>query len=622
MCGIAGIIAKENLGNHRLDDFIESSQLMRHRGPDFKDYYRFENVLLIHYRLSIIDLDERSNQPFKSQSETNICVYNGEIYNYKDLISGLKNQLKTKSDTEVMLESFEQYGKKIIPQCNGIFSICILDEKKRKLHLIRDRFGVKPLYYYEDEQVIAFASEAKVLFDWLPGLALSPKGIAEYLWYGNTISDETIVSRVRKFEPGTVLEIDLQNFKKNEEKFWSIKGTSKENFKEKEVVANIKELLTKAVRRQLVSDVPLGILLSGGIDSSAIVALASQHSSSKFDTYSVEYDYNIGGESELKRAALVAKKYNTNHHEMMITSENVPEIFQSLVYQYDEPFGDTASIPLHQLAKACSIDKTVILQGDGGDEIFAGYRRYNIMDWLQFWKVASKFSYPLLKNDRMKERMKRMSFILNQRNNGLRMAYFLTQNVPYISPYNIISEEFKSQLTAFNPFEIYEKSNLKFADEDLVQRLLYADTEILLPNTYLEKVDKATMLASIEARVPFLDNDLTDYVLGIPAKMKVKRGQKKYLLRKALKGLVPDEILNGRKRGFEVPYKKWLRSSLYDFAHSTFSAKNHDSIMDSKTLLRLLEEHKQGKIDHGPILWKALILVEWINIYKYKLRSA
>lgn len=619
MCGIAGIISKNDLSNQLFEKYITSSKLMNHRGPDFMDYYRFENVLLIHYRLSIIDLDTRSNQPFHSNSDKTICTYNGEIYNYKSLKSTYNFSTKTTSDTEIMIESFEKYGNDIVKEWNGIFSISILDKSKRKLSLIRDRFGVKPLYYYEDDDVILFASEAKVIFDWLPSLQINYEGLSQYLWFGNTISSHTMVNKVEKIQPATILEIDLNSFKKKTKKFWSIPGTI---FNKKKIpfhAENIKNLLGNAVERQLISDVPIGILLSGGIDSSAIVGLASQYSNNKLDTYSVEYDYNVGGKSELALAAMVAKKYKTNHHELKITSKNIPDLFSTLVFQYDEPFFDPANIPLYQLAKATSQDKTVILQGDGGDEVFAGYRRYNIMDWLKFWQYATRISHPIIRNKNWNERMKRMSFVVNQKDNGLRMAYFLSLDVPYKNPYNVMSKEIQKKLKTYNPFKPYQLIDLKYKNEDLVQRLLYADMEILLPNTYLEKVDKATMLTSIESRVPFLDNELTEYVLSLPSSIKVKNGSKKYLLKKALKGIVPDEILFGKKRGFDVPFNTWLKKDLYDFAYSTFEEISPNSILNKNNLLNLLGDHKKGKANYSSILWKMLVLSTWLNIYNNKI---
>ena len=222
MCGIAGMISKKDLSNELFDKYVNSSRLMNHRGPDFMDTLRFENVLLIHYRLSIIDLDARSNQPFHSKSRTNVCTYNGEIYNFKDLKSTYNFSTKTTSDTEIMIESFEKYGNNIVKEWNGIFSIGILNKNSRTITLIRDRFGVKPLYYYEDDDVFLFASEAKVIYDWLPELRIDYDGLAQYLWYGNTISEQTIISDVKKLAPATILEINLNSFEKANTKFWNI----------------------------------------------------------------------------------------------------------------------------------------------------------------------------------------------------------------------------------------------------------------------------------------------------------------------------------------------------------------------------------------------------------------
>jgi len=619
MCGIAGIIVKKDLPDQLFDKYVNSSKLMNHRGPDFMDTFRFENVLLIHYRLSIIDLDPRSNQPFHSNSNSNVCTYNGEIYNFKSLKSTYNFSTKTTSDTEILIESFEKYGNDIVDKWNGIFSVGILNKNKKKVTLIRDRFGVKPLYYYEDDNVFLFASEAKVIYDWLPELKINYDGLVQYLWYGNTISDQTIIDNVKKLDPGTILEIDLNSFKKTNTKFWNLPGTKSTKDNVSYHVDNIKHLLRSSVERQLVADVPIGVLLSGGIDSSAIVGFASQSFGNKLDTYSVEYDFNIGGKSELERASLIAKKYHTNHHELKITSKNIPEIFNSLVFQYDEPFADAANIPLYLLSKETSIDKKVILQGDGGDEVFAGYRRYNIMDWLKFWQISTTISYPFIRNKRWKERMKRMSFVVNQKDNGLRMAYFLTQDVPYKNPYNILNMEFQNKVLLLNPFQPYQDFDLKYQDEDLVQRLLYADVNILLPHTYLDKVDKATMLTSVESRVPFLDNELTDYVFSLPSNMKVKYGSKKYLLKKALKDIVPDEILNAKKRGFDVPYKMWLKNDLYDFAFEKFNEISFANLFNKKVLIKLLDDHKKGVADHGPILWKSLVLISWLEMYKNKI---
>lgn len=621
MCGIAGLIVKSG-SEYDFSEFKAATKLMQHRGPDnFGEYYH-KNIALFHYRLSIIDIDERSNQPFYSDDKNNVMVYNGEIYNFQDLAAKYKPQLKTSSDTEVVLKIIEKHGNSVLSELNGIFALCIHDKKNDTITLVRDRLGIKPLYVYEDDSFIAFASEAKVILNWLKSFKINLQGLSEYLWYGNTVANQTLIENLHKFTPGTSLTIKNGTFDKTEKTYWSIStgrnGSVNDSFDT--AVSKTRDLLEGAVKSQLISDVTVGVFLSGGVDSTAITAFASRHVSGKLNTYSVEYDFNIDGESELGLAAITAKKFNTNHHEMKVESKNIIEDFEKMVFQYDEPFADAANLPLYLLAKKCASDITVVLQGDGGDELFAGYRRYDMLHRLTFWKYSFKILSKVFVNKFMRHRAERMAFILNQKSDSLRMAYLLTETTPQSRPQDIFINNWKNALSNKNPFEKYEVENKKFRSEDLVQRMLYTDFEVLLPNTYLEKVDKATMLTSIEARVPFLDNELNDYVLYLPSKYKIQKGEKKYLLKKSLEGIIPDEILAGKKKGFNVPFKEWLKTSLYEFAKEKFSSfKNSSEILDTAHLLKLLDDHKNNVKNHAVILWKALVLVTWLEIYKDKI---
>ncbi len=621
MCGLAGLIVKTG-ANYDFSKFKEATKLMAHRGPDnFGEYYS-DNLALFHYRLSIIDIEERSNQPFFTEDKNKVIVYNGEIYNFKEIAAKYNLSLRTTSDTEVLLKALDIYGPKVLSEWNGIFALSLHDRVKNTLTLVRDRFGVKPLYMYEDDSFIAFASEAKIILKWLDSFKINIQGLSEYLWYGNTLSNQTLINNLIKITPGTSLEIDLKNFSKQEKTFWTISsqysGINHDTFDQ--AVDKTRNLLEGAVKRQLMSDVPVGVFLSGGIDSAAITAFASRHITGKLNTYSVEYDFNIGGESELALAAITAKKFKTDHHEMKVESKNIVEDFEDLVFQYDEPFADSANFPLYLLAKQCKSDIKVVLQGDGGDELFAGYRRYNLLHSLKFWKYSSMILSKVLLNKFLRYRAERMTLALSQKSDALRMALLLTETTPLARPEDIFNPEWKSVLQKKNPFKTYEDKNEKFKNEDLVQRMLYTDFEILLPHTYLEKVDKATMLTSIEARVPFLDNELTEYILYLPSNYKILKGEKKYLLRKSLEGIVPDEILAAKKKGFNVPIKEWLKTSLYDYTKEKFTSfKDNSHIIDTAYLLKLLDDHKNSVKDHGIILWKALVLITWIDFYKEKI---
>lgn len=617
MCGIAGLIYKTTVHESRVADFIKSSDLMHHRGPDHKGIFREGNILFIHFRLSIIDLDPRAHQPMVSHDGNSFMVYNGELYNYKALQSQYAVNVRTSSDSEVLLETFVQSDGKAVEQWNGIFAAAIFNKVDSKIHLIRDRFGVKPLYVYEDEEVFAFSSEAKVILHWLDNFSLDKTALAQFTWFGNTTGAATQIKGMRRLEPGYIKTIDTNTFQKDSRSYWSEENIEPFCGTIHEAIHTTRELLEKAVSNQLIADVPVGVLLSGGIDSSSIVAFASKHYNGQLDTYSAAYDYNIGGKSELEKARIIANQFNTNHHELEVTTNDVVDTFSDLVYQYDEPFADPASIPLFQLAKACSKDKRVILQGDGGDEMFAGYRRYNVMNDFWFWRLTSKTS-PVLPSAHWRERMKRVDFILGQKEFGNLLSYYMTEEVPYKHPYQIFDPSFQTELEGTNWKVDYNEVARRFSRLDRVQQLLYADAVILLPGRYLEKVDKATMLNSIEARVPFLDNDLAAFAMSLPSSMKVKRGQKKYVLKKALEGIAPNDILYGPKRGFDVPFREWLRQDLYDFAMDSFSSHKL-GILDKKRLSELLKIHRNRQADYATLLWKSLVLCHWLEVYEKKI---
>lgn len=618
MCGIAGLIAKRSLPDERFADFVQSSNLMRHRGPDNSGVVRIDNLVLIHHRLSILDLDSRSNQPFSTASGRHTMVYNGEVYNFRDIARQYSFPLRTSSDTEVVIESFERQGRAAVREWNGIFSAAIFDSQSNQLHLCRDRFGVKPLYVYESDEVLAFASEAKVLLDWLPAFSINRSVIAQYLWYGNSTGQECFVDGLWKVLPASHITIDTRTGEIiDRSEYWSINDVEQIEPSRQAAAEEVGRLFESAVRRQLVADVPVGVLLSGGIDSSSIVAFASKHYGRQLDTYTIEYDFNVGGRSELDRAAKVARQFNTNHSELRVDSSHVQDIFADLVFQYDEPFADSAAIPMYQLAKECSIDKRVILQGDGGDELFGGYRRYDVMSRYWLWRLLSK-GYLAMPRSRWRERMRRVSTVLDQPSREQTIACYLSEEALYSRPSDVLDDSFTTGPDEAAWQDDYLSVSRQFRHLDRVQQLIYTDMSILLSNRFLEKVDKATMMCSLEARVPFLDNELAEYALSLPSNLKVRHGVKKYILKEAMKDIVPRTVLFGPKRGFEVPIRTWLCDGLYSFAREVFV--NHDmGILDSDHLVQLLDSHKAQGYGATSLLWKTLVLGQWLSIYRNKI---
>lgn len=618
MCGIAGMILKKEVPSERVEQFISATNLMHHRGPDNKGIYREGNVVLVHHRLSIIDLSPEANQPFHSASGRMVTAYNGEIYNFAELARTQKIQTRTRSDTEVMLESFERSGDAAVSQWNGIFALAIHDRRDGLVHLVRDRFGVKPLCYYETDEAFVFASEAKVILDWVPEFSISSRALSQYMLYGHVTGPTGFVEGLERLEPAQHIVINAGNSKILEKRhFWALPEHTESSMSIRDVVKHTRSLLERAVRRQLVSDVPVGLFLSGGIDSSSIAALASDATMQPLDAYSIEYDVNIGDKSEMDRARFVANRFGLRHHEINLNAGGVRDIFSDVVFQYDEPFADPASVALYQLSSACGKNQRVVLQGDGGDELFAGYRRYSVLQNQFLIKLASS-GYRFLPRSRFRQRLSRLNEILSISDRSKQIARYLTEETPATDPVRMLSKTMRERISVFSGEEDYIAFGNQHSGLDPVQQLLYTDTSILLPYKYLEKVDKATMRFSIESRVPFLDNELADFVLALPSSVKVKRGKKKHILKEAMQGLVPDAVLHGPKRGFDVPVRAWMQRGLQDHAKDLFASAD-PRFLNQEAALSSLAAYKSGGLESVPLLWKTMVLAQWLQIYRHKI---
>lgn len=618
MCGIAGIILKKDLPAERIEQFIASTDLMRHRGPDHKGLYRQGNITFVHHRLSILDLTPQAHQPFHSDSGRMTTVYNGEIYNFRDLARIHNIEPRTRSDTEVMLECFERNGANGIREWNGIFALAIHDREQRRVHLVRDRFGVKPLCYFETDEALLFASEAKAILDWLPEFRISNAALRQYMLYGHATGTNGFVEGLKRLEPGQhiVLNADTADVV-DEARFWTIDGLTTSSASTAEAIERTRTLLQRSVHRQLVSDVPVGLFLSGGIDSSSIAALASQSTSATLDAYSIEYDVNIGGKSELERARLVADRFGLRHHEIKLSADNVSQIFGDVVFQYDEPFADPAAVALYQLSSACGHRQRVVLQGDGGDELFAGYRRYNVLRHRTLNRIASS-AHRILPRSRFQQRLERLNEILRVDSRPSLIARYLTEETTTTHPIRMLSENVQRSSFSLSGEEDYVEFGSRHTDLDIIQQLLYTDFSILLPYKYLEKVDKATMCFSIESRVPFLDNELADFALALPSSIKVRPGETKYILKEAMRGLIPNTILQGPKRGFDVPVRAWMQRGLSDHAASLFASADQ-RFLNRKAALSALAAYQSGELESVPLLWKTMVLAQWLHHYQHKI---
>ncbi len=593
---------------------------IRHRGPDDCGVYARGPVGLGHARLSIIDLSPTGRQPMSTSDERYTIVFNGEVYNFPELrrrLEGCGVAFRGTSDTEVVLHTFAQWGPDAFSRFNGMFALAIWDEVTQRLTLARDRFGIKPLYYQTSARALLFGSEMKALLcSGRVERKMNWAALHEYLYYGYPIGANTFYQGIRELSPGSYATFDAAGLK--ETRYWHIEQTPVVNDALQPAARHVADLLDKAVQSHLISDVPVGVFLSGGVDSSAITALACRHYAGRLKTYSASFDFDKGVD-ERPKARLIAQRFGTEHHEVRVEGRRMPDVIEALVRCHDEPFGDAADIPLYLLCEQLRGSAKVILQGDGGDEIFAGYRRYNVLSFNPLWRTMSAFRgmLDLLPRGPLHQRATRFFRAIGHPDPALQMALYLTQEDFLNPPTRLFGADARQQLEVHDPFAAYHGAYNRLKNFDTVQRALYTDCLVLLPDMFLEKVDKSTMAHGIEVRVPFLDADLTDYALGLPSGIKVKYGQKKRILRMALRGIVPDEILDAPKEGFGVPYQYWLREPLAGYLRSVLldDSIQQWGIFDRAALEGAIREHTTGQRNHGFLLWKLLNLGLWYRMY-------
>jgi len=622
MCGILGwATASPEAASKRTERQAAALQSLQHRGPDGQGEYRHADLWLAHTRLKILDLSEAGAQPMLSANDRFVLSYNGEVYNFRELIAthGLRN-LSSHCDAEVVLELFAKLGPRSFAELNGMFAFALLDKAEQKLWLVRDRVGIKPLYYRMRADELVFASEIKGI------LAIADErqtckvsALHEWLYYGTSLNGQTLYEGIEQLRPGCFMEFDLASYRHVTREYWSLLDSKKRALEKPAVedpVVETREHLEQAVRRQLVSDVPVGVFLSGGIDSSAVAAFASRHYEHKLATYAAGFDFAPDG-GELPKAKRVAELYGTDHHEVHVAGADIADVVEKMVAHHDLPFADAANIPLYLMAKQLPDVTKVVLQGDGGDELFGGYRRYSTLTYHRILRPLAKLlrKFPrALPASVSRFRLERYLNALGAEDLGATVATLLTAEDPQSDWLSAFSPEFARRiLDSTDPFHRYRDLQESVRDLDVRDQMSLLDIAVVLPDTYLEKVDRSTMAASLETRVPFLDNDLLDFVVGLPASEKLPYGRKKWLLKQSLKGIVPDEILFGPKRGFQVPYRHWLQTSLkslfFDNLHNF--VQTWPDVLNEQGVQSLYERTRRRQRDYSPLLWKLLNLMLW-----------
>lgn len=620
MCGIAGFINREKDARavERELTLDRMCRIIEHRGPDEQGLCLEGRAALGMRRLAIIDL-KCGQQPIYTEDGNLIIVFNGEIYNYLELkteLESLGHRFKTNSDTETILIAYQEFGAACLEKLHGMFAFAIWNKREESLFIARDRVGKKPLFYALTEKGnFVFGSELKVL---------SAHGEIEktidfaaldaYLTFGYVPEEFCIFKNIHKLAPAHYLI--FKDGKVETKSYWDFKyATIKEIKSEAEYVEELRELIEEAVKIRLISEVPLGAFLSGGVDSSTIVGMMAQLSAKPVKTFSI--GFNEDSFNELKYARVAAKHFNTEHHEFVVTPDIV-EMIDELVWHFDEPFADSSALPTFMVSKMARDYVTVILSGDGGDELFAGYTRY-VTDKRRggLSKMPRALRENLLKplSESLPHGAKGKNYLYNASLDAVGRYIDSVSHFNAMRKKSLYSNEFLSNLNG--DLGAGERKFRQFADQistgNPLDKLLYLDSKTYLPSDILTKVDRMSMATSLEARVPLLDHKLIDYVMRIPADLKLKGLETKYIFRQAVRGIVPDQILDRPKQGFGVPIGDWINAQLRDRMRETLGAKRfvERGYFEGKYIETLLEEHSKNRRDHSHALWILFMLELW-----------
>ncbi len=599
MCGIVGIYSKIGIDRSQVE---KATLLIRHRGPDNYGFYFDSMIGLGHRRLSIIDLSEKGKQPITNEKQDMHLVYNGEIYNFKELrgeLEFLGHRFKSNTDSEVVLHAYEEWKENCLKRFNGMFAFAIWDDRNKRLFLARDRAGIKPLYYFFDKDRFIFASEIKSILEFDIKKQINEKILYDYFNYFIQIGNETLFENIKTLEPAHYLIIDIKNNQVTKEKWWDFEYD--ENIiSEKFMVNRFLELFEDSIKKRMISDVPLGVFLSGGLDSSAIVAMMKKFSPD-IKTFCVGSDET----SETSMARKVSKHFNTDHEEIMISPESFEKELPNMVWHYDLPISFASSIPLYFVSQLTKGKATVVLTGEGADELFAGYHRYARITKA---RKTSKFLRPFAFTKNLFD----FSDPRYQKNVELLFKF----NPDYATDLNILIGKERDEVLLVEKNSFLRDQVVSLLNEkktNFLNKLLYLEFKTYLVEL-LRKQDKMSMAASIESRVPYLDHRIIEFAAKLPINLKLHGGidQGKYLLKKAMIKFLPKEIIFQKKQGFPVPLERWFRKELNPFIRENLLGGNEAlSYFDKNYIKKLIEKQKSKNCSLQ--LWALLNFKLWYD---------
>jgi asparagine synthase (glutamine-hydrolysing) len=625
VCGICGILYLDKKRKPEVSVLKKMCDCIYHRGPDDEGQIVKGYVGLGMRRLSIIDLST-GNQPLSNEDSSVSVVFNGEIYNYRELRSYLEkkgHRFKTTSDTESIVHGYETYEEDICKKLNGMFGFAIWDNRQNKLLLARDRLGIKPFYYYVDEEKLVFASEIKAILQ-CPGIKknIDLAALNNFLTFEYIPAPRSIFREIRKLEPGHWLS--WQNGRIRIQKYWDLVPTQ-ELQTESEVKEQLKVLVNDSVKLRLISDVPLGVFLSGGVDSSIIVSQMAKLMNKPVKTFSIgfkESSYN-----ELKYARAVAQKYNTDHHEFTVEAKAL-ELTETLIKHLDEPFGDFSIFPTYLVSKMARDYVKVTLSGDGGDELFAGYDTYRAHRFeRQFYNRLPQVVKTHIFNNLEK------SLSPTEKKKGIINIYkrfiqgtYLPETLYHARWMTFLHESERRKLftmdvldniTQNDPYDFIHKYSKAVESQDDITKTGYIDVKTYLVDNILVKVDRMSMATSLEVRVPYLDHRIVEFAFTIPPKLKMSRYNTKYIFKNTFWEDLPLEIRRRDKQGFSIPIKNWIRNELKPMMFDLLNENliKQQGLFNHKTVSNLLLEHINGTENHSHKLWALMVFQKWYEMY-------
>ncbi|NOD49757.1 MULTISPECIES: asparagine synthase (glutamine-hydrolyzing) [unclassified Ruegeria] len=631
MCGICGILRIDPATERPGEGLITAmAATLVHRGPNDDGIWLDEDVALGFRRLSVIDLSYAGHQPMTNEDGSVVIVFNGEIYNFQELKEKYRLEerghvFKSRTDTEVLIHLYEEIGLDMIPELNGMYAFAIWDTRSKSLHLARDRYGIKPFFYQEDGDHFRFGSEIKaIIADDRVARKPSMQALHDFLTFNYIPGTQTAFEGISEVPPGHYMTVTAEGVITTQ-RYWDLHFSVDASITEEQAISRSYELMDKALQRRLVADVPIGVFLSGGLDSSTLVALMHKHVDEPIHTYSVGFEAQSF--NELPFARIVAEAFNTKHREVTVTADMVRDMLPKYLSFTDEPYGDGSAIPTYFISELAKDEVVVVLSGEGGDEAFAGYdthAAYNI------YKQARKIP-AFIRNGVMKPLVnclpvsdKKLSFEFKAKRflGGLD----LPPEEAHLWWRTVLGEAEKFDLYAdgmaepgslqpsVRHFQVaYEHCG---ADETL-SRLMYIDSTVFLPDDLMIKNDRMTMAHSLEARVPFTDPELTGFLATVPSDLKMKNRRKKHLMRRAMENALPDSILNKKKVGLEMPYSSWLKAELKDLMMRYLGPENirRTGLFRVQAVQTLIDDHVTGKRDNGRPLWGLLNYMMWYELY-------